>query len=453
MATLDTNTMYATLTETADRIRSKEISPVELTSAMLKRIEAVNPAIDAFVTVTADSAIAEAKQAEADIMAGRYKGPLHGIPIAHKDIVYTKGIRTSCGSDILRDFVPDYTAAAAVRLTEAGAVTLGKLHTHEFAIGYTSTRNPWDPKRVPGGSSSGTGAAVAAGLLFMGTGTDTGGSIRIPAAYCGVVGMKATYGRVSKYGVFPLAWSLDHIGPLTRSVKDAAVSLQAMAGYDPRDPSSASVPVPDFSAQLRQDLRGVKLGLPTDYYRDLDADTAAVMQEAIETLRNLGAEVTEFDLPAAEYAAVAQFTIMAAEAASIHDNWYETRASEYKETFRDFIGAGTTISAIAYLRAVRARDGIRRQYLDALGRFDALITPTATQIAPRIDEKVKWKGLTLGPSNTTGLPSLALPCGFSKEGMPLSMQIIGRPFDEAGVFGIGYAYEQSTSWHTRHPDL
>lgn len=453
MSVLDQDIAFATIAETAELVRSREISPVELTQAMLRRIEQYDPQLHAFVTVTDESALEQAKQAERDIMAGQYRGPLHGIPIVHKDIVYTAGIRTTASSKLLEQFVPDHSATVAERLAEAGTVLLGKVHTMEFACGDSPTRNPWNTDRSPGGSSSGTGASVAAGLAFMGTGTDTGGSIRFPAAYCGIVGMKPTYGRVSRHGIFPLGWSLDHAGPITRSVKDAAISLQAMAGYDPRDPSTAALPVPDYASGLRESLEGVKIGIPSPYYDDLDPDVGAAVEQSIDTMTKLGAVVVPLDLPVFDHAAGAQWAVMLSEMASIHDEWFETRASEYGPALNRLLPLARDISAVTYLRAQRARQQIRRQFLEVLEGVDALITPTAPNPAPLFDQPLMKLGCLTMPTNAVGLPSLALPCGFSSDGMPVSMQIIGRPFDETTVFAVGHAYEMNTEWHDRHPSL
>jgi aspartyl-tRNA(Asn)/glutamyl-tRNA(Gln) amidotransferase subunit A len=453
MATIEKELAFSTISDTAARIRTRQISPIEITEALLERIEKIDPQIHAFVTLTADLALEQAKKAEQDIASGNYKGPLHGIPIVHKDICYTQGIRTTAGSKLLQDFVPDYDATVVKKLHDAGTVLLGKVHTHEFAIGNTITRNPWDFERVPGGSSSGTGAGVAAGLAFMGTGTDTGGSIRFPAAYCGIVGIKPTYGRVSRHGIFPLAWSLDHAGPLTRTVKDAALCLQAMAGYDPKDQASAALPVPDFTAELREDLKGVKIGIPVEYYRNLDEDVDAALKKAIQIMEQLGAEVIELSLPYTEHAAGAMWAILIGEMASIHEKWHETRADEYGPIARQVIEAGKALPANTYLRAQRSRQIIQQDYLAVLSKVDVLVTPTTPTTAPRVGDPNAKYGVGTGPSNATGLPSLVLPCGFSSEGLPISMQIIGKPFDESKVFRVGYAFEQSTNWHNRHPLL
>lgn len=447
------------LTDTADLIRTRRLSAVEVTEAMLSRIDERNPALNAFVTITPERAIEQAKQADAEIARGRYRGPLHGIPIVHKDIVYTRGIRTTASSKLLENFVPDTDATVATRLAEAGTVLLGKVQTHEFAAGATTDsphfgpcRNPWDKERTPGGSSGGTGSAVAAGLAYMGTGTDTRGSIRIPAACCGVVGLKATYGRVSRHGIFPLAWSLDHAGPLTRTVKDAAVSLQAMAGRDPKDPSTTPLFVPDYSAYLREELKGVVIGIPTEFFFDnLEPGVSGAVQAAIAQLEALGASAVPIALPFLQHAHEASMTIAFAEAASIHDQWYDTRAADYGPDVRALIAGGRSLSAKNYLRAQRARQRIIRGILDAMAGFDAILAPTTPCVAPRFgDGTVSELARLTSFANLTGLPALSLPCGFA-DGMPVSLQIIGRPFDESGILGIGHAYERSTEWHRLSP--
>jgi aspartyl-tRNA(Asn)/glutamyl-tRNA(Gln) amidotransferase subunit A len=464
MPVLNQDFAFSTISDTAEQIRTRQISPVEITEALLERIEKINPLLNAFVTLTADLAMEQAKKAELDIVSGNYKGPLHGIPIVHKDLYYTKGIRTTASSKILQDFVPDYDATVVEKLQDAGTILLGKVQTHEFAAGATTSsphfapcHNPWNLDRVPGGSSGGTGASVAAGLAFMGTGTDTGGSIRIPAACCGIVGMKPTYGRVSRYGIFPLAWSLDHAGPLTRSVKDAALCLQAMAGYDPRDESTAALPIPDFTAELREELKGVKIGIPVEhYFNGLDPEVEAAVKQAIQVFEELGAEVREVSLPMANYAHIAAMTVSRAEILSIHEDWFETRPEDYGHDVRMLIEAGKPVTAAQYLRAQRARHLITKDYISTMTQVDVLITPTLPIVAPRIEDSAK-EGMKLisnnSPSNITGLPSLVLPCGFSSEGLPISLQIIGKPFDESKVLGVGYAYEQGTNWHNRRPDI
>lgn len=463
MKTLHPELSYIPIHELSERIRAREISPVEVAEQAIKRIEQVNPALNAFVTVTSELAMGQAKQAEQDIMRGGYKGPLHGIPIVHKDLYYTKGIRTTASSKILKDFVPEYDATAVAKLAEAGTVLLGKVQTHEFASGTTTNsphfgacRNPWNLERVPGGSSGGTGAAVAAGIAYMGTGSDTGGSIRIPAACCGVVGMKPTYGRVSRYGIIPMGWSLDHAGPLARSVLDASLALDAMSGFDPKDESTVNLPSPGMRMEYAESMRGVRIGIPTRYYYDnIEADVLSAVQTAIAKFKELGAEIIEVDLSKIDYARSVCSPILLGELVAYHEPWLDSRPEDYGPDVRMMLESGRNLPAATYLQAQRARHIIVQDFLDALSGVDVLLTPATPLTAPTADDfarTLRLAELTM-PTNLTGLPSLSMPCGFSPEGLPINMQLIGRPFDEATVLGIGYGYERSTDWHTRHPAL
>ncbi|MFD1678081.1 amidase [Alicyclobacillus fodiniaquatilis] len=452
---------FATMIEIAKKIQTRDISPVELTESMLQQIEQFNPTLNAFVTLTSELAMEQAKKAEAEIEMGAYKGPLHGVPIVHKDLYYTKGIRTTASSKILADFIPDYDATVVAKLADAGAVMLGKVQTHEFAAGgatdsphFGPCHNPWNLERVPGGSSGGSAASVAAGWAFLGTGSDTGGSIRIPAACCGVVGIKPTYGRVSRYGIFPLAWSLDHAGPITRSVKDAALGLQAMAGYDPKDESTVDLPVPDYAAALQGGVKGLRIGIPKQYYFEaVDVEVEQAVRAAIDVLCELGAETVEVSLPMMKYAPGAEWAICLSETAAIHDDWIRVRPDDYAPDVRLMIEAGKHIPAASYLQAQRVRHLIHQDFMAAFSQVDVLVTPTLPHVAPRIgyqDEALNIARFTF-PTDVTGMPSLSLPCGFSTDGLPIGLQLIGRPFAEATVLCAGYAYEQATAWHTRHP--
>jgi aspartyl-tRNA(Asn)/glutamyl-tRNA(Gln) amidotransferase subunit A len=463
MKTINQQLSFSTIHELSDQIRTHEVSPVEVTEQLLKRIELLNPKLNAFVTLTAELAMAEARQAEKDIMNGEYKGPLHGIPIVHKDLYYTKNIRTTASSKILKDFVPDYDATTVAKLHEAGTILLGKVQTHEFASGATTQsphfgpcKNPWNLDRVPGGSSGGSGAAVAAGLAYMGTGSDTGGSIRIPAACCGIVGMKPTYGRVSRYGIFPMAWSLDHAGPLTRSVKDAALCLEAMAGFDPKDESTVDIPVPRYIDSLLPTLKGIKIGIPTSYYyEDLEPEVEAALHAAIATFKELGAEIIDVSLPKIEYAASALSAVLLGEITAIHEQWMDTRIEDYGPDVRLMLERGRSLPASTYLQGQRARHLIVQDFLNAFSEVDVLLTPATPLTAPRPNDfegGMRLAKLT-APTNLTGLPSLSMPCGFSSEGLPINLQIIGKPFDDSGVLATGYVYEQNTPWHSRHPEL
>jgi aspartyl-tRNA(Asn)/glutamyl-tRNA(Gln) amidotransferase subunit A len=456
----------------AQRVARKEISPVELVEAFLSRVEQLDGRLGAYITVTGDEAIAAARRAEQAILAGEAVGPLHGIPIALKDNIATRGIRTTAGSRILAEWVPDEDAAVAERLRAAGTVCLGKTNLHEFAYGGTSTnphygaaRNPWDRERVPGGSSGGSAAAVAAGLCVAAVGTDTAGSVRLPACQCGVVGLKPTYGRVSRFGITPLAWSLDHAGPITRSVEDAALMLEAMAGPDPRDASTVRAPLEDVTARLDGDVKGLRLGVPTEFFFEgLDAEVEAAVRRAIAALEGLGATVQAVELPSARYSNSATWTIILAEASSYHRAWLRTRGAEYGADVRANLQQGEFLPATDYLQAQRVRTVMRREVRAALERVDALVAPMLAIVSPKIGQETVRVGgkerpinpvfiRLAAPFNLTGLPALAVPCGFSRAGLPIGLQLAGRPFDEATVLRLGYAYEQSTDWHRASPPL
>jgi aspartyl-tRNA(Asn)/glutamyl-tRNA(Gln) amidotransferase subunit A len=462
----------------SEKIRSRRISPVEVTEAYLARIEETDPRLRAYITVTAEQARAAAKAAENEITAGRWRGPFHGIPIALKDLCYTQGILTTGGSKIFAEFVPGFDCTIWTRLEQAGAVLLGKLNLHEFASGATTTnphfgtcRNPYNLERVPGGSSGGSAAAIVARSAAATIGTDTGGSIRIPAAFCGCIGMKQTWSRVSRYGVMPLADSLDHAGPITRSVRDAALMLQVIAGHDPNDPTSSREPVPDFSRATGRGLKGARVGLIKQLWEGISDEVRAPFETALSTLRDLGAAVEEVSIPSIEQSPAIASTIVFAEAAEFHESWIRTRPQEYGVDVRRTLEAGMLTPAMYYVRAQRARAVVLAEALAALENRLVLIAPTAVIPAPRIDsfhpesallrrsdalagerapstpgEPVNLVNSVLrftAPFNITGQPALALPIGLSSEGLPLSVQIIGRPFDEVSVFQVAAAYEEA----------
>jgi aspartyl-tRNA(Asn)/glutamyl-tRNA(Gln) amidotransferase subunit A len=448
----------ATLSE---KIRRKELSPVELTEAYLGQIEGYDEKLKCYITVTADLARSTARRAEQEIAAGDWRGPFHGIPIALKDLCSTNGILTTGGSKILADHVPKFDCTVWRRLAEAGAILLGKLNLHEFAAGATNTnphwgtcRNPYNPKHIPGGSSGGSGAAIVARMAAATIGTDTGGSIRIPAAFCGCVGMKQTYSRVSRYGVLPLADSLDHAGPITRSVRDAALMLQVIAGHDPNDPTSSHEPVPDYISACGREIRGMRFGIIRELRSGLDQEVEVSFKTALVKLLELGAEVDEVSMPAIEHIAGISSTITFVEAAEYHEKWMRTRPADYGIDVRRALEAGMLTPGLHYLRAQRARAAMLAQALTALEGRSALLAPTAAIPAPRIDigarallpsgEPANLLAAVLrftAPFNVTGQPALAVPTGLSREGLPLSMQIIGRPFDESTVFQVATAYE------------
>lgn len=447
----------------ADKLRAKEISPVELTNAYLDRIEKLDGKLRAYITVTADIARAAAKSAESEIAAGRWRGPFHGVPIALKDLCCTAGIRTTGGSKILADYVPDYDCTVWRRLESAGAILLGKLNLHEFAAGATNTnphwgicRNPYNLERIPGGSSGGSGVAIVARMAAATIGTDTGGSIRIPAAFCGCVGMKQTWSRVSRYGVMPLADSLDHAGPITRTVRDAALMLKVIAGQDSNDATSSRESVPDYSAAIGGDLKGIRIGVISELTNGLNSEVANSFNAAIGVLRALGAEVGEVSIPAISQAATVTTSIMFAEAADFHEHWMHTRPQDYGADVRRMLEAGMLAPGAYYVRAQRARTVILAQALNALERNRVLVAPTTSIPAPRIStgaralapdgKPVDMVAQVLrftAPFNVTGQPALALPTGLSPDGLPLSMQVVGAPFDEAAVFRVSAAYEDA----------
>jgi aspartyl-tRNA(Asn)/glutamyl-tRNA(Gln) amidotransferase subunit A len=442
----------------AEKIRSREISPVELTEAYLERIDLYRERLLAYITVNHDDARAAARNAEAEIIAGHWRGPFHGVPIALKD-----GVLTTGGSRILAKLVPDFDCTVWARLRAAGAVLLGKLNLHEFACGATNSnphwgicRNPYNFDRIPGGSSGGSGAAIVARTAAATIGTDTGGSIRIPAAFCGCVGMKPTYSRVSRYGVMPLADSLDHTGPITHTVRDAALMLSVIAGHDPNDTTSSSLPVPDYASALTGDLNGVRVGFITQLMTGLSDEVAHAFHTAMRQLRTAGAEVDEVSLPNLDLASTIATNIMFAEAAEYHEQWMRTRAHEYGADVRRSLEAGMLSPAMYYVRAQRARPAMLAEALKALETFTVLAAPTAAITAPRIGPdghtpigesgaQVDLLATVLrytAPFNVTGQPALAIPTGLTPNGMPVSMQIVGKPFDEATVFRIADAYER-----------
>lgn len=457
-----------TIADAAAALRDRRITSTDLTTAHLKRIERVNPTVNAYVTITAERALADAKRADEEIARGGHRGPLHGVPIGLKDIVQTAGIRTTCGSKIHGTWVPEADAAVATRLARAGSVLLGKLNTHEYAFGVTTdnphwgaTRNPWDTTRIPGGSSGGSGAAVAAGLALGAIGTDTGGSIRIPASACGVVGLKPTYGRVSKAGVFPMSYLFDHVGPLTRTVEDAAILLGAIAGYDAADATTVPVPVDDYRRRLAEGARGLRVGVARGLFEPADAEVLAAVESALRTLARLDATVTDVDVP--ELPVNEVFGVMIAEAKEIHADTLAHRMDDLGRDLQLYLSppVGDAVWMASALRQARDYASAVRGVLESV---DVLVSPTCPIAAPPIGADVVQVGpiemqtffamaLRTAPFNIAGLPALSLPCGFTSGGMPIGLQIVGRPFDEATVLRVGHAYEQVTDWHRRRPRL
>ncbi|HTY57132.1 MAG TPA: amidase [Candidatus Binataceae bacterium] len=460
----------ATISEVAPLLRERKVSPVELTLWHLDRVAKLNARLNAFITVLGDQAMAQAREAEAEIARGDYRGPLHGIPVAIKDIIAIAGVRMTCGSRILADHISARDATVVARLRAAGAILLGTLHLHEFAWGGTSinphygnARNPWNLDCIAGGSSGGSAIAVATSMAMATLGTDTGGSVRIPSALCGTTGLKPTYGRVSRDGVFPLCNSLDHVGVLTRSAQDAALMLNAIAGADPRDPSSAGSPVPDYSRELNANIRKLRVGQLRGFFaEDIQDEIESGLESAVQALRGLDAQVDEVTLPLMKHMPGASLAIMTAESYAVHERMIRERAQDYGVDVRLRLMMGAMVSAPQYLKAQRFRTLLCEQTAEAMRRFDLLVAPTtaitatpATQESVRVGSKDLVVAASLSrltrPANMTGLPAIALPSGFSREGLPVSFQIIGRPFDEATVLRAAHAYQSATDWHRRRP--
>ena len=453
-------------------IATKQVSPVEVVRAHLDRIAALDPVLRAFVTVCPDGALEAARAAEADLMAGKPLGPLHGVPWAPKDLYSTKGVRTTGGSKILADSVPGHDATVVARLARAGAILLGKLNMHEFAYGpeglnahYGDTRNPWsvDAHRIAGGSSSGSGAAVAAGLAPGSLGSDTGGSIRIPASLCGITGLKPTYGRVSRAGVLPLAWSMDHVGPMTRSARDCALMLGAIAGYDPADPTTSVLPVADYGAALTGDVRGLRVGILRAHFTDVATpDVRAAVDAAAKRLEQAGAVLDEVNLTQVTHVATGSAAIVASEALAYHAAWMRTRAQDYQPDVRERLRLGAFVTGAHYVRSQQVRALLTREVDEALARRDVLLAPATPLTAPVLGERETTLGdgpsdvraallRCTRPFNFSGHPACAAPCGFSAAGLPIGLQVVGRPFDEATVLRVVDAYQRITDWHTRRP--
>jgi aspartyl-tRNA(Asn)/glutamyl-tRNA(Gln) amidotransferase subunit A len=445
----------------ADKFKAREVSPVEVTDAYLARIERIDPKIHTYITVTADLARKSAKKAEQEIAAGRWKGPFHGVPIGLKDLVYTKGIRSTAGSKILGDFKPAFDATVWARLKRAGAVLLGKLNMHEFAYGITSNnphwgtvRNPYGLDRIPGGSSGGSAAAIVAGLAAATIGSDTGGSIRIPAALCGCVGLKPTWSRVSRYGVVPLSYTLDHVGPITRTVRDAALMLGEIAGGDRNDSTSSRNRVPDYTAALDTGAGGMRIGVIRELCDGLSPDLEQSFRAALNQFRALGAAVDEVSMPSIAAGGIVTGIITWVEALEYHEAWMLERPHDYGDDVRRLLEAGMMVTAPSYVRAQRARAKMIADANAALDGRDVLVAPGSAIAAPKIAESGFFRAegapdllgsiLRFTQSfDATGQPALALPTGLSAEGLPLSMQIIGRPFDEVRVLQAAAAYERA----------
>jgi aspartyl-tRNA(Asn)/glutamyl-tRNA(Gln) amidotransferase subunit A len=456
-----------TLSEASDLVRARKVSSAEITSACLARIARLNPVLNAFITVTAERAMADAKAADRDIANGKWRGPLHGIPVGLKDLFDTAGVRTTAASAIFADRVPLEDAEVVRRLKIAGAVIVGKLNMHEFAYGDTSAqshfgpvRNPWDRERVAGGSSGGSAAAVAAGLCYGALGSDTGGSIREPSAYCGIVGLKPTYGLVSTRGVIPLSWSLDHIGPMSRRVTDAAMMLQSIAGYDALDINSVNAVPPDYVKGMAQKISSLRIGIPRAvFYDSLDPDIEQAMNEALRLLRGLTASMRDVELPPYK-----TLPVVAAEAYAYHASYFTKTPELYQPLTRRRLQGGMNITATAYIEGLRELGRLRRAVNDVFSTVDVLVTPTTPILPPTVAEGLAEAGTpppggvapslrNTQPFDIFGLPSISLPCGFSRGGLPIGLEISGPRMGEPVVLALARVYEQVTDWHKRVPAI
>ncbi len=463
---------FLTLAEQARLIRDGEVSPVQVVESALAQIDRIDGRLNAFVTMMREEALAAAREAEQEIVRGNYRGPLHGIPIALKDLFHTKGVRTTAGSKILADFVPAEDATVVSRLKEAGAVMIGKTGMNEFAYGATGTnshygdvRNPWDLDRITGGSSSGSAAAVASRMVPAALGSDTGGSIRIPSALCGVAGIKPTYGRVSRHGVVPCAWSFDHVGPIARTAEDCALVLAVLAGPDPKDPTSSPEPVPDYAADLSRGVSGLRVAVLQEYATDpMEPEVAAGFERALEVLRQLGAAVEEVSVPLVDYTAGAMSAISAGEISSYHDRWLRTRPEDYGAELRTRIEANLLVAASDYVNGQRVRARMIEEFHGVFRRYDALVCPTEPITAPRLGQETVVFGDLVEPMfptlvrhtrlfNFAALPAVSVPCGFASNGLPIALEIAAAPFAETVALRLAHAYERATGWHVRVPEV
>jgi aspartyl-tRNA(Asn)/glutamyl-tRNA(Gln) amidotransferase subunit A len=464
----DNEICYLTIAEAAAGLRRKEFSPVELTEACLRRIHSLDRKLHSFITLTADLALQQAKQTEQELNSGKDRGPLHGIPIALKDLYATKGIRTTCHSAVLENWIPDHDATTVTKLQDAGTILLGKLGMHEFAFGgpsidapFPAVKNPWNTAHIPGGSSSGSGAALAAGFCYGALGSDTGGSIRTPSSHCGIVGIKPTYGRVSRAGVIPLSWSLDHAGPMARSVEDCAIMLRALVGYDAKDNASANVAVPNFQTGMKAGIKGLRVGVPRKNWFDenlgIDPTTEAVFNQALMALEKLGAQIVNIDGKPFSLARKANQTILVCEAYTYHEKTLHETPLKFGSSVRRRILEGAFLSAADYLAAQRARAVLNEHIRANFAQVDVFAVPGAAR-PPEAFEGMDPNEQNMRPSftnpfNLTGLPAISVPCGFTEGNLPAGLQIVAPAFEEATCFRVAFAYEQATEWHKRRPDL
>ena len=459
---------YLSIDEASGLIKNGDLSPVELTRAYLDRIEEIDGSLDSYLTVLPESAAAEARSAEVDIQNGNYRGPMHGVPIALKDLYDTKGVLTSGGSKAYEDRVPSEDATTTARLKDAGAVLLGKVNMSELAMTGDPAlgnppKNPWNTEHVPGGSSSGSGVAVAAGLCAGALGSDTGGSIRFPASHNGIAGLLPSNGRVSRYGVMPLSWSLDNAGPMTRTVEDVAHMLQAIAGYDPKDPTSSKAPVPNYRAGLTEDIRGVKVGVMRRFFDesadDVDPESLSNVDRAIDALQELGAEVSDIEIPHMETADITCAVIYLTEGFAVYQDLLRTNPGAIGRIFRTYSYTGSLFTSADYIQAQRARTYFKREISKVFQRVDVIASPAAMSPAERVEDSDPMvllkprRGTASVLFNVVGSPAISVPCGFSSQGLPIGLQIGGKAFDEPTVLKVAYAYQQYNPVHKQHPPV
>ncbi|HJO60557.1 MAG: amidase [SAR202 cluster bacterium] len=466
------NLYELSISEASSLLKKKELSPVDLVASHLLRINETDNRLNSFITVLSDKSQKDALQAEKEILSGQWKGNLHGIPIGLKDLYYTKGIPTTVGSKIYKDFIPDFNATVVDKLTEAGAVIIGKLQMHEFALGTTShnphygpAKNPWNTECVTGGSSGGSASAVSGGQCMGALGSDTGGSIRIPSALCGIVGMKPTFGRVSRYGVFPLSSSLDTVGPMTRTVKDNAIMLNAIAGHDINDSFSAKHSLSDYTSDIEKDISGIKIGNPQTYFYDvIDKEVVCLMEKASEHFTDLGAKVEPAEVPILEHTLAISGTILLTEAAEIHSENIRTKAELIGNDVKSRLQQGALTSGVDYVKSQRARTIYNQKIDDLFKTYDILVSPTVATGAPLLDDtSVDINGVQeliaplmarlTRPQNITGLPTISLPIGFTSKGLPVAMQLTAPPFQEARLYNIANQYEKVSTFKNIIPSI
>lgn len=463
MSGIKDDIMHADATTLSGLIKSKQVSPVEVVNNLLEHISNVNKSVNAYITVLQEESIKIAKHAEKEILDGNWKGPLHGIPVGLKDIIYTKGIKTTMGSQIFEDFIPDYDASVVQKLKSAGAIIVGKLNTHEFALGPTGDRsffgpvkNPYDFMKISGGSSSGAGAGVASSLCSVAIGTDTGGSIRIPSSICGVVGMKPTFGLVSKFGVYPVSWSLDHVGPITKTVRDNAMVLGILSGYDEVDPYSICKDPEDYTRYLNSSIKDAVIGVPSNFYfEDIDNEVSKSINTAIQVFRSLGVKIKKVDIPHMEEIVLGQRVTMVTEAYAVHEENLRIQADQMDDEVRERIMHGRDLKGYQYARAQNVKKRAIQEFNQVLKEVDIILTPTVPILPFDINQReikinaVRKEHFILGkltaPTNFIGFPSLTIPCGLADSGLPIGMQLIGKPFDEANLYRFGSAYEKEIS--------